>query len=205
MPLQIIECEQGSPEWHQARAGIITASCMHQVMAKGQGISRDTYMRHMIGEVFTGRPCKLFRNADMDRGNELEPEAREVYASTVDEPVEKTGFMKNHDEIGFIGYSADALVGDIGLAEIKTTEPHIQVEILEANRIPPEHVKQIQCGLWVSERQWIDVVVYCPGMPLFSKRAYRDEGLIQNMRFESISFYADMKRRIDNLKNMRIG
>jgi hypothetical protein len=37
MDLQIIECEQGAPEWFAARAGIPTASRFATVMASGRG------------------------------------------------------------------------------------------------------------------------------------------------------------------------
>lgn len=39
MSFQVIECEQGSPEWHRARAGVITASMFSTVRAKVNGLT----------------------------------------------------------------------------------------------------------------------------------------------------------------------
>ena len=38
--IQIIDCEQGTPEWFAARLGIPTASRFSDVLAKGQGTTR---------------------------------------------------------------------------------------------------------------------------------------------------------------------
>ncbi|MNF78421.1 hypothetical protein D3C84_606060 [compost metagenome] len=44
-------------------------------------------------------------------------------------------------------------------------------------------------SLWVSEREWIDFVCYWPGMPLFIKRAYRDEVMIRKLSERVKTFY----------------
>ncbi len=58
-----------------------------------------------------------------------------------------------------------------------------------SGEIPKEHVAQCQGGLWISEREWIDFVCYWPGMPLFIKRAYRDEALIRKLSERVKTFY----------------
>ena len=35
--IQVFDCEQGSDEWHLARAGTVTASVFSTVLAKGRG------------------------------------------------------------------------------------------------------------------------------------------------------------------------
>ena len=53
--MRIIDCEQGSPEWFKARAGIPTASEFHTVLAKGKGggesLTRKTYLLKLAGEM----------------------------------------------------------------------------------------------------------------------------------------------------------
>lgn len=39
MSFKVIECHQGSPEWHRARAGVITASMFSTVRAKVNGLT----------------------------------------------------------------------------------------------------------------------------------------------------------------------
>jgi hypothetical protein len=69
-----------------------------------------------------------------------------------------------------IGYSPDGLVGDDGLIEIKCPRPKGHLLTILAEHPPIEHMAQLQCGLLVTGRQWIDFVSYCGGMPLFVKR-----------------------------------
>jgi len=75
MTVEIIDCVQGSPEWFQARLGIPTASCFSQVLAKGEGKVRATYMRRLAGEIITGQSAETFKSEAMERGNQMEAEA----------------------------------------------------------------------------------------------------------------------------------
>src|SRR3546814_15902068 len=80
-PIEVVECEQGTPEWHQARAGQITASCISDVLAKGRGgadsKTRKTYMRKLIAEKLSGCVVQTWAgNAHTERGHEQEPDAR---------------------------------------------------------------------------------------------------------------------------------
>lgn len=182
MALEIIACDQGSPEWFQARLGIPTASMFATVMASGKtagsrSLTRDKYMRELVGERITGAANEGYNNAHMERGKAMEAEGRDLYAFVHDEPLEQIGFIRNGDK----GCSPDSLSGKTGMAEIKTALPHILIETLMADRAPPEHKAQCQGNLWVAEREWIDLIVFWPKMPLFVKRLYRDEAYIADM------------------------
>jgi hypothetical protein len=61
------------------------------------------------------------------------------------------------------------------LIEIKSRRPKNHLNTILTNAIPAENVPQIQCGLLVSGRQWLDYVSFCGGMPLFVRRTYPDE------------------------------
>jgi len=43
--------------------------------------------------------------------------------------------------------------------------------------VPTEHVMQLQTGLMVSEREWIDYVSYNGGLPMAVIRVYPDEAI----------------------------
>lgn len=200
--IEIFDYEQGTDEWHACRAGIVTASAMHKVLAKGQGKTRLSYMYQMIGERITGEPAESFSNGHTERGHEHEPIARNLYQITKEVETVKVGFMRNHAEIGYVGYSPDDTVGDDGLLEIKSKLPHLQAEILDRNEVPSDHIHQLQTGLYVSEREWIDFVSYSPYFPLFIKRVYRDEAYIKNIRQEVISFYEELNVKLDKIINI---
>lgn len=180
--MEIISCEQGSPEWHACRLGIPTASMFSTVMAKGKtpgspSLTRAKYMRELVGERITGEANEGFSSAHMERGKAMEAEARRLYSFVHDEPLELVGFIRDGDK----GCSPDALAGTKGLAEIKTCLPHILIEHIMADRPPPEHKPQCQGALWITKREWIDLILYWPKMPLFVKRLYRDEPYIAEM------------------------
>ena len=179
--MQIIECDQGSEAWIAARMGIPTASEFATVMAKGrsggESKTRATYMRKLAGEILTGKPMDHFGNAHTDRGHEMEPDARNTYSFMRDVEPQLVGFIRN----GAKGCSPDSLIGNDGMLEIKTKLPHLQIEALEYQRIPPDHRAQCQGQLWVAEREWIDFVSYWPGLPLLVAREYRDEEYIRQI------------------------
>lgn len=172
--MQILDIEQGTDAWSHARVGIPTASEFSTVMAKGRSggdsKTRRTYMHKLAGEIITGKPMEGFSNAHMERGHEMEPDARRLYEFEEDAEAVQVGFIRN----GRRGCSPDSLIGDNGMLEIKTKLPHLMIECILRDEFPPEHKAQCQGALLVAEREWIDIAVYWPGFPLFTKRAFRD-------------------------------
>lgn len=199
MDLQIIECEQGSEAWYRARAGIPTASMFDAVLAKGRGggesKTRRTYMLKLIGERLTGQPMESYSNDHMERGKVMEEEARQLYALVRDVEPQPVGFMRR----GEAGASPDALIGADGLLEIKTKAPHLQLECILADRLPPEHVAQVQGQLWISGRSWCDFVSYWPGLPLFRTRVERDETYIAGLKVAVTEFLDEMEFTITKI------
>lgn len=128
----------------------------------------------LTAERITGNIDETRITSDMWRGIEDEPHARDAYAEQ-HAPVEEVGFMIRTFANGHrLGYSPDGLVGDDGLIEIKSRLQKVQLTDVLAGVIPAAHVPQLQCGLLVSGRAWIDYVSYCGGMPLLVVRAYPD-------------------------------
>lgn len=198
--IQILNCAQGTEEWHLARAGVPTASKFATVMAKGEGKTRSKYMRQLAGEIITGKPMESFSNAHTDRGHVMEPEARELYAFATDTVPEQVGFIRN----GPKGCSPDSLIGDNGMLEIKTKLPDLLIECLERDEFPSEHRAQCQGALWVAEREWIDIVVYWPAMPVFIKRAHRDEDYITKLSSEIDRFNDELAALVERIRNYGI-
>jgi len=190
--IEIINCEQGSPEWHAARAGIVTASEFATVLAKGRGggesKTRRTYMLRLLGERLTGEVAESYSNGHMERGKALEAEARDAYAFLHDADYVQVGFIRNGDA----GASPDGLIGADGMVEIKTKLPHLQLDVLLTDEVPSEHIAQCQGALWIAEREWIDFVSYWPKLPLFVKRIHRDEAYIERLAAAVAEFNAEL-------------
>lgn len=202
--LEIFNCDQNSDEWLICRAGIITASEFHTVKAKGKtpgspSVTRRKYMLTLVGERIAGpSPFDHYKNGNMDRGHTYEDEARDAYTLITGNDVARVGFIRRGD----IGWSPDGLIGDDGGLEIKTKQYDLHLECLLKGEVPTEHISQIQGGLLVSGRQWIDFVSYSCALPLFVKRVHRDERYIAMLRVEIDQFLKEMFETLERVKRM---
>lgn len=169
---------QGSEEWLSARLGMVTASVVGQLVTPktikpANNDTSRTLTETLVAERLTGHIDPFFMTSDMERGVMDEPYARDIYAEHY-APVEEIGFMVRDDWGYSIGYSPDGLVGDDGLIEIKSRKPKIQLRTILTDTVPLANMAQLQCGLLVSGRAWIDYVSYAGGMPLYVKRIEPD-------------------------------
>lgn len=285
LPLEIIDCEQNSPEWHHARLGIPTASNFDAILTpaktksseampdgsfpirteddlksaieahasskkkvtlkrhivsraaaidaldmlpdgwddgsekkstKAEQQTRRTYMLKLAGELLTGIPIDMVMTRDMERGHLMEPEARDLYRLLTGAELERVGFLKR----GRVGCSPDCLIGDDGGLEIKTTLPHLLLDMILKDEFPEQHKAQVQGALWLTGRKWWDLeVVGCveidgrptlaPNIPPFIKRATRDEPYIAQLAAEIERFNTDldaivaqMQRRMETIPDL---
>jgi hypothetical protein len=176
------DVEQGSTAWHDQRRGLVTASVVGTLItAKTLKPASNDYSRGLIAllvaERITGYTDPTYVSNDMLRGQIEEPLARDAYTERyAEEPGDVTtlGFMVR-DDWGFsIGYSPDGLVRDDGLIEVKSRRQKKHLQTVLADEVPIENMAQLQAGLLVSGRSWIDYVSYCGGMPLYVKRVEPD-------------------------------
>jgi hypothetical protein len=171
------DLEQGSPEWLEQRRGMVTASQVGNLLtATGRPASNDTSRRltlSLVAERITGYVEPTFVNDDMLRGQLDEPIARDLYSEHF-EQVTECGFLVRDDWGWPLGYSPDGLVGDYGLIEVKSRRQKKHLQTILADEVPAENMAQLQAGLLVSGREWIDYVSYSGGMPLWVKRVYPD-------------------------------
>lgn len=195
MPLQIIDCDQGSPEWKQVRCKKVTSSRFKDVLAQGQGKSRESYLWQKVEECITGKVVEnSFFSKDMQLGKEREPQARAIYLLESDAlSVHVPGFCQLND---YVGASTDGLVDDDGMLEVKCPSMRVQFATVMKAKVPTEHVVQIQGGLWIAGRQWCDFVSSCPllkgRMSYFCVRVFRDEEKIKQIEAEVNMFVADL-------------
>lgn len=179
MTLTIFErMEQSSPEWLEARRGIVTASVVGKLLTSTGKVANNDTSRALIEtlaiERITGRVEYVHPSRAMQMGTLLEPTARELYEQH-HAPVDEVGFIRTDLSDGTrLGYSPDGLVGDDGLLEIKSRTPRVQSHTIRLGKVPPANMAQLQCGLLVTGREWIDYCSYSPGMHIFVKRVFPD-------------------------------
>lgn len=199
--LEIIPCEQGSLDWHQARLGVFTASTFGVLFKKGRGPGgvsqeRGTLMRRLAGERITGQLPEVVNSIYTERGHAIEPEARDFYTMLTDTEPTQIGFLRR----GGVGCSPDSLVGEDGLLELKSRDPAHQIEVLLTGELPEEHRAQCQGQLWVSARRWCDYLSYCPGLPPFLVRVERDETYIATLAIAAAEFLAELDAMVETIR-----
>ncbi|ABM45590.1 hypothetical protein H704_00175 [Bartonella bacilliformis Peru38] len=203
MPIRV-ECQQGTEEWRQVRRGVITASVFEMVIARKKDGQRSqkyhSVMMKLAGERITGKIVDEGTTVPMRRGTELEPTARQLYATLTNTEPECVGFLLADDRRK--GFSPDALIGANGLLEIKTKKPEILIPHFYQNIFPVEHKAQCQGGLWIAQREWVDLMLYWPGMPPLIKRAYRDEVYIRKLDNEINRFNEALERMVQAIKQV---
>lgn len=173
------ELEQRSPEWHEARRGIVTASEVHKLLtSKGEVANNDTsrgFIAELAAERITGHVEDMYVSRDMERGILDEPYAIEGYEVHKGVQTEQIGFMvKDYGDFK-LGFSPDSLVPDDGFIEVKSRAPRIHINTVLRDAVPAGNMAQIQTGLLVSDRAWCDYISYSGGLPLWIKRVLPDE------------------------------
>ncbi len=198
MSLTIIECEQNSEEWLAARCGIVTASGFSDVLAQGKGKTRQTYLYKLAGERITGKAAESYRNGYMDRGHEVEDQARAWWEMLTETPIQAVGFVKC--DARKVGCSPDGLVGSDAGLEIKSVAPHLLIPILESGEFPSEHKAQVQGSMWVTGRARWHCVAFYPGMPGFKTVVERDEAYIARLAVAVQEFNEELDALVEKYK-----
>lgn len=197
----VLEMEQGTAEWHAARCGIPTASNFDKIVtSKGEpSKSAQKYLYKLAGERVVGKAEETYKNAAMERGIEMEAEARALYEMLNDKTVNQAGICYK-DELKLFSCSPDGLVGEDGLIEIKCPEIHTHVEYLLQDKLPTEYVQQVQGQLFVTGRQWCDFMSYYPGLKPLVVRVKRDEAFIKALVVELEVFCKNLDEVTEKIK-----
>lgn len=205
------DIEQGGDEWFGIRLGIPTASNFSLVMASGRdggdSKGRDEYMRKLAGELLCGAPGEgKIITAAMQRGNDMEPEARAHYARTHFGDVERVGFMRRKLPSGrYAGASPDALIDKRrGALEIKTMAPHIMIDrLVRGAGLPPEHRAQVHGTMWIGDLDFVELMLFYRGMPVAPKfKVGRDETFIREISNAVEVFDHELAKLVDKVRKM---
>ena len=198
-PLEAYELEQGSPQWREARCGLVTASRCADFVLKTQAgdytAKRKTYRSELICEILTGQPTEPYVTREMQWGADQEQFARAAYELERNVLVETVGFVQ-HPDIPRFGASPDGLVGEDGLIQIKCPTTATHLNWLLAGTIPLEHCPQMLAEMSCTGRDWCDFVSYDPRLPkhlqLFIVRCHRAQAAIEALEANVQHFNAEI-------------
>ena len=199
--MKIITCEQRSDEWFAARLGVPTASSFDRIVTMKGEVSKQAqkYMFKLAGEKVSGKAEETYQNAAMQRGVELEDEARKLYEMITDTQVEQVGLCLA-DGPHTYGCSPDGLVGKDGGMEIKCPTISTHVEYLLGNILPSEYFQQVQGSLLVTGRKWWDFMSYYPGLKPLIIRVTPDKVFHKALKAELESFCTGLNEIINKIQ-----
>jgi len=199
--MQIIDCEQGTPQWHEAKAGIPSTSEFSKIITMtGKASTQwEAYCNRLVAEKLTGSTVTTFEKTPwMERGNEFEAEAVRMYELQDDIEAQKVGFIISD---GY-GCSPDRLIDDDGILEVKCPAPHTHVGyMLDTIKLVKEYHVQNQGQLFVmrEERKWVDLMSYYPEMAPVVVRVFPDDDYQKELEDALLKFTNKMDERLKKL------
>jgi YqaJ-like viral recombinase domain len=221
--MKFIVCDQGTPEWLQARAGAITASCFADALstvsrASGErkagdfSAASDKYAANVAIERISGKPYgEPVKAWVLDRGHELEVQARLLYETRTGLVAMESGIVKTDDD--WFGYSSDgmvnatylhgAIIDCTGLIEVKCPIDSLKILYIWRTGDLSEYMHQMQGGMWITGAKWCDFIMYVPdlancGKDLYVKRVMRDDDFIETMETGLLAF----RSRIQDIETL---
>lgn len=175
--MKIIPVEQGSVEWHMARAGIPTASEFDKLLTPEfeirKGDMPKSYLAKKVAEAWIGGPILGFSGFGMEQGQMLEPEARSRIAFEYEMEIDTVGFITTDD--GRIGCSPDGLIGDDCGVEIKCPNIDTHVGYLLKGGLPKDYAAQVHGSMYVTGRKEWKFVSYRRRLPALVLTIERNE------------------------------
>lgn len=192
--MKVHTMQQGTAEWLLARRGIPTASCFDRIVTPKTlkpSTASQKYLCELLAERFLAPdPMELQAAAAgfVARGSALEDEARRYYAMLRDVDVAQVGFVT--DDAGHIGASPDGLIGEDGGLEIKAPSAVVHIANLldPDNGIAADYRLQVQGNLWITGRDWWDLLSYHPTLPEVCVRVRPDEEVALALRVHVRAF-----------------
>jgi putative phage-type endonuclease len=205
----VLEIEQRSEEWFEARLGKATASRFKDILAVTKSgtksAARRNYAAQLVIERLTGQRAERFTSPAMEWGTETEDLARLAYTLSTKNLVQEIGFVQAADLEA--GASPDGFIGVDGCVEIKCRLTANHIETLKAGHMPAEHVPQVQGQMWITGRKWCDFVSFEPTLPenarLFIERIERDDEYIAGLEAQVKEFLSEVAADVAFLESYR--
>lgn len=201
-PFLLSDAPQGSDEWRAARLGRATGSHAAEIQSKGKGnaeaVGRRNYRFQLVCERLTGQVAEsTFSNRHMERGQEKEPYARMAHEAATGLLVREAGFAYLPDLM--TGCSVDGFIDQAkrkGFGEYKCPIAPIHFATMQEDRVPPEHVPQINHNFLITGMEFCHFASFCdefpPKLRLHLVVVERAEKAIKAYEEELLKFLADV-------------
>jgi len=196
---KLIDCEQRSPEWFEARKGYLTASQFGDWLTKSGKVAEKaqlTAASRCLADFFGVPDPSPHENDDMRRGTEMEPLAREEFSNMTGLAVDEIGFAKSIH--GWFGCSPDGIMENGEGLEIKCPRPSKLIQYHELGELPDEYKAQVHGSMAVTGAKAWHFFAWYPGFPAFHKIVKRDtytESMLEGLKSYS-NYYERLAAKI---------
>jgi hypothetical protein len=194
-----LDVEQGSTEWMDARLGIPTASMFDNIITPKTlkpSASAAKYRNQLLAERLLGYAIDWGGGGEgswTQRGRDMEAEARAFYEMQFDVEVESVGFVMRDDRK--VGGSPDGLIGEGGGVDFKCPALHTHIGyMLDPASLAATYRGQMQGYLYLTGREWWDILSYSPALPHVHVRIDRDPEYLPAFESALAAFLADLER-----------
>ena len=198
-----VDVEQGSQIWLNLKAGVPSASNFDKIVTT-KGIRSKTaekYVLQLAGEKVTGVREEGFQSTAMAKGVEREQEAADFYEVATGSILEKVGICYLNDKKSIL-CSPDRLICDSdGILEIKCPMIQTQVQyLLDNDKLEKEYYQQVQGQLYVTDKDWCDLLAYYPGLKPVIIRCERNQEFIEKLDKELKLFCSQLETMVNKIK-----
>lgn len=182
---------QKSEEWFELRRKYpLTASHAQAIATGGKGL--ETLVWEVLAEKYSFAEKDRVTNKDMERGVELEDQARDIYQLETEVEVYEIGFITNEKISPVGGVSPDGgIKNEDGGIEIKCFDDTKHFKYIVEGIAPESQYEwQMQMQMLFAEWKFVDFCAYNPN--------YKDSLLIRRV-------YADKEKQQKIIDGLKIG
>lgn len=203
--MKLLKCVQYSPEWFEARAGMPTASELHNLITPEwkpkTGETPATYLAAKCAEKWIGGALPGFTSFATEFGNIVEEQAIPWFALEYDVDIKRGAFITTDD--GKFGCSPDGLIEgrETGL-EIKCPQPPAHFKYLIEGELPKQYAAQVHGSMYATGyAEWI-FLSYRELSPNLVIKVKRDEAIIKKIDAVVRDFNERLDEAFAKLKRM---
>jgi len=195
----LIDVDQRTTEWAQARRGRLTASNFGAWLTKNDKTSqkaRRTAAAAVLAELAGFPDPPVFENADIKRGIEWEPQAIQEFSRLTGLLVDPIGFAQSKH--GLFGASPDGLILSTGEGiEVKCPRASKLIQYHQSGELPDEYRDQVHGTMAVLGCKAYHFFAYHEGLPSFHVRVERDT--YTNEMLEGLKSFSNYLRTVSTM------
>lgn len=193
--------DQQDHEWFEAKLDSVGGTDISKIITtKGvRSASRGDFLIEKASQIITRKCKQLYPTYEMTWGNEHEDSARSVFEFATDIKLSQCAMIFNDDNrnwhISPDGYNEDMRLG----CEIKCPQLKQFMKTVDGQKLPTEHILQVQTSLALTDWGVWWFMSYFPGLKPFIIEVKRNEELIGFIKEEVKLFLDDLNDLINKL------